>query len=360
MPFLKHDLRLLDGYLAELARTPYFSSELNSYLKQLRQAIGVFLAQYPTVPTDVAREITAQIWVATKYLAGSISKEVPYEVVYALDRALDDWKAKLPRPFVITTALLSDQEFHFRRVSTDFYTLTQAYLGVAFGSDLIQIAMPRLYRHVPLYMTALYHELGHFIESQHQLVAATLLKFDPSVATHIPPALPVGFDPNDAMQIHASHRAEYFSDLFAASYAGSAYSDFLNHLALRHPNSFTHPATAERLTNLSDFLAGRTNPIIDMFQAALSDLGLPALGKRYLVPALAEAFQNIRPHAIASTAEVHGMMEAGYIFLQSAQTRVSPPWSEIAEGDIPRIINDLIEKSIRNRMIVERWTSGAA
>ncbi|TIX42704.1 MAG: hypothetical protein E5V40_05905 [Mesorhizobium sp.] len=81
---------------------------------------------------------------------------------------------------------------------------------------------------------------------------------------------------------------------------------------------------------------------LDMFQEALSKLGLPPLRQRFKVPSIESAFDDIRPHVVEEAAELHGLMAAGWSYL----------------GKI-RIVNDLTEKSIRNHSIRHLWSSGS-
>lgn len=148
---------------------------------------------------------------------------------------------------------------------------------------------------------------------------------------------------------------EFFSDLYAASYAGRAYSAFLADFAGNDLASETHPATTDRLDNIYDLLSGRTNEIIEMFQSTLTVQDLPPLKIQYSAPVVAGAFDNVRPYPIASDSEVHGILEAGYLYLVEALKLIKEPWVRMSEGDVEAIVNDLVEKSIRNRMVVARW-----
>lgn len=355
----KINLRLLGKQLDEIAETPYFRPALTAYLSQLREAVKRLLEQYESIPQPLTNAITNQVWSATKFLAGSTSKRIPYEIAYGLRLVLKDWEKE---EAVVTTAITQDlrHSFYFEGVSKEFYMLVEAFLDVKFDAQLVQIALPQIYRHRPLYNVALYHELGHFLDVHHGVTKLTLVIAPPDKL-----ALP-GVDSSqihglDLEVRHNNHRMEYFADLFAASYAGRAYGAFLGDFAKDYDTSPTHPSTADRLSNIEDFLSGRSNPIIAVLQAALTSQGLPALEIHYRSPAITSAFDNVRPYPIASDEEVHGIFEAGYQYLQSALKRDAEPWANMSEGTVEAIVNDLVEKSIRNRMIVANWdTNGSA
>ncbi len=337
--------------LGDLARTPYFRSTLNLHLQQLREVVNRLLNKYHEIPPEVARSISIEVWSASKFLAGSVSKEIPYEVAFSLEQALQDWLPNPEQPYAVTTALLDEQQYYFRGIYDQFYDMVSAFLDVTFEVKLIQIALPRLYRHRPLYGVALYHELGHFIDTYFKVTEFSLL-----IA---PPALPQ-INPTQAYEVERSWRKEYFADLFAAGYTGSAIGVFLGHIAPNAPPSLSHPATNDRLNNIAAFLAGNKTQIIGLFDNALQLLGLPTLTIRYSKPDIRPFLNNIRPYPIANEPELHGLIEAGWEYLSAAHKDGDSPWTELGEEKTDRIINDVIEKSIRNWMIKTRWVDGTA
>lgn len=299
----------------------------------------------------MSRSISSEVWSASRFLAGSISKEIPYEVAYSLESALKDWLPNPDIPYAITTALLDEPQYYFRSINDAFYETVAAFLGVAFDVKLIQIALPRLYRHRPLYGVALYHELGHFIDIHFKITDFSLLLAPPPLASD---------NPILALEIERSWRREYFADLFAAGYTGDAIGVFLENFAPNSPASHSHPATANRLENINLFLSGKTPPIVELFGKALESLGLPELKVRYVKPNISPYFDNIRPYPIASEPELHGILDAGWEYFQSTHVKKDLPWNELGEEKTDRIINDIIEKSIRTWMVKSRWQDGIA
>ncbi|MGZ8222102.1 MAG: hypothetical protein ACXWT0_10680 [Methylobacter sp.] len=339
--------------LAKIAETPYFSHELNAYLGQIRAVTENLISDFSAIPSEVSDGMMEQIWTASKFLSGSTSKKIPYEIAHCLKVALEDWTHKKA---LITTALTQDKafSFYFQGVSQQFYILAEAYSGIRFESELVQIAFPKLYQHRPLLNVALYHELGHFLDTHQGIVNQTLLLVH-SDQFPLPSVDFNGLSLDLINQVATNHRKEYFADLFAASYAGNAYRDFLAEFAPNNQVCVTHPATKDRLALIDTFLSESKSDIIDLFQLTLSHLGLQQLKMAFSVPDVFDSFTNARPYVIKNKAELHGIFEAGATYLKSLQSKPISPWIEAGEITTERAINDLVEKSIRNCMITDRW-----
>lgn len=328
---IESDLRLLRDQLKELRRTPYFAKHLDSYLDNLIEITEDAISQAKALPTELTWYLSRRIWSATQFLYGSTTKEVPYEVVYALTTALRDWST---REFAITTALVDEANYYFVGVASKFLSLIQARTDI----ELVQIALPRLYRHRPLYSVGLYHELGHFVDEHYKISAYTLFKDSASITDKT-----------------LSHRMEYFADLFAASYTGGAYVQFLESFALDSPESDSHPATADRIATINAFLGSQENILVDRFQGALNELSCPRLELRFIKPDISTSFGNKRPYKVPNNQELHGLIAAGWDFLGEIRDGQVESWLGVEPFDAERIVNDLVEKSIRNKMTVDQW-----
>lgn len=274
--------------------------------------------------------------------------------MFSLESALEAWSR---RDVVVTTALIEEQNFGFHEVNPNFYMVVQAELKISFRHELIQIALPQIYRHRPLYCVALYHELGHFVDRHWQLVNLSLLLAPPGVADLSPW---IEHKPSEAanksyQQFHINQRAEYFSDLFAAMFAGRGSTRLLQEFCGVSATSFTHPSTSNRVLHVESFLSGQRTPLLDLFEAALAALKLPKLQKRFVAPNIDAHFGNFRPYPIASDGEMHGILESGWTFLDRAEQGLVPAWSNFAQEDREEAVNDLVEKSVRNRIIKLRW-----
>lgn len=288
------------------------------------------------------RQLVEKIWTTHRYLQGSTTKESPYEIEYCLRFAISEW---LPYDCLVTTALTDEKDFHLRMGDPwDFVSKAiNRYERALPKSRLIFIGVPRLYKSMPLFCCALYHELGHFVDMIGEVTETTLL-----VA---PIDAPEKF--HDTME---SYRREHFADLFAACYVGSAIGDSLNALNPGADISLTHPRTSDRLELIRSFLADEPTPELSFYQDALARRGMPALARRFDPPDIAPAFDDIRPHSLDTTAELHGLFPAGWSYLVRALTGEGPGWAVGAKRlEIIRIVNDLTEKSIRNASLRQLW-----
>lgn len=242
---------------------------------------------------------------------------------------------------LITTAFLAEKNYYFVGVSDHFYPLVSSELGIDFSQRLVQVSLPSLYKHLPIHNSVLYHELGHFVDSHFGFSAMMALKNTPSGA-RIP-------------QNVLNHLQEHFADLFAACYVGEAICGMLDGLAPGAGASHSHPGTDERNRIVREFLAGNQNDVVDLCNAALASLRAPLLQVRSSTPDVVAAFENMRPHTIEKREEIHGILPAALSYLAGEITMPAGQWAHLDEGAITRIVNDLVEKSIRNWMVREKW-----
>lgn len=252
---------------------------------------------------------------------------------------MSDWGT---RKCLITTGLLDELGFFF--IKNDPTIIIKYFLGIDLSDGLIQIALPRLYRHKPLYNIPLYHELGHFIEQEFNITKITLLQHGELSKKYSQP-----------------HLAEFFADLFSSCYTGYANYVFLAEMVPDNAGSQSHPSTKDRLDLMYSFLTGEPNEIHSCFNHTLSKIGLPGLTVKYKSPDVFSSFSNIRPYDICSAGELHGLMDAGWAFLIEIQKNPINAWKNFAdEFETEKIVNDLVEKSIRNYMVKLKWVGNGA
>lgn len=364
---LKSNLRLLLAQLDGLSETPYFSAELDEYLDQLRSVLKALLAKLDEKPITIdfglATFVGNHVWQLTQFLTGSTTKQIPYEVVYAIERAASEWTNK---KLLITTAIIQEANFYFHGANRDFFKSVETELGVSLSSRPVQIALPYIYRHKPLFCIPLYHELGHFVDAANEVIATSML-ISPEDAGPDLRDLPTANEMSKLeeakrqffKQVTHSHRQEYFADLFCAAYVGQAARGFLEAFCPRQNVSESHPSSEARYGVIEDFLNDRTNPVIELFQSCLEQRGLPRLVKRFSSINIDDAFGNVHPYDLHSDEDVYGLFHAGWQYLQRAWAHPIGNWAYLNEEEIERVSNDLTEKSIRNRMIVESWNASA-
>lgn len=360
---LKSNLRLLYAQLERLAETPYFSPGLDNYIVELKRVTSELLlrlsAPSPSINIELARFLAEEIWRLTQFLTGSTTKQIPYEVVYAIERAAAAWTGS---KLLVTTAIVQESNFYFHGSDEDFFRVVDKELGITLVSRPVQIALPYIYRHKPLFCVPLFHELGHFVDTFNEVVSTSLL-ISPETSGPDLPGLPTSaqlalLPPADLVfmrRVVKAHRHEYFADLFSAAHVGGAARGFLQEFCPANAMSPTHPSSAARFSLMADFMGGVSNPVVDLFQGALKARGLPPLVPRFTPVSLADSFGNVRPFTPNSDEEVFGLFEAGWSFLMAQWSSATGAWSHLAEDDRVRVANDLAEKSIRNRMLVEGW-----
>jgi hypothetical protein len=337
------DLALLRDGFQQLAQTPYFDRRLNRVADDIVGAIDASASQSPTLDEHTLRFFGNALWHAHKYLAGSTISESPYEIEYCLRTALSDW---VHDECVVATTLRTELDFHFwlpdiGKVIDNLITSYKRQSTVT----LIPIALPRLYKNRPLYCTPLYHELGHFIDRRFGITDLSIVRFPPSSGANI--------------DIERSHRSEHFADLFAAQYVGSVAAQTLHQIANGHAASPSHPATTDRILKIQAFLNGTSDISISQINAVLTQIGLSQLSVRHSQPVVAEAFDDIRPCAVGNASELHGLFPACWAYLDQVHSGANAAWASRGRAfpEVDTVVNDLLEKSIRNHSIVEKWSA---
>lgn len=342
-------MRLISEDLERFSETPTFSPRLNVFIGQIKTAIDKLVDQQDVVPENVSRFLVGQFASLIKFLSGSSSKRIPYEIAYSLEQALKDWQAK---PAIVSTALSPDlmSGFYFQGVNENFYTALDNFLSVSVDERLVQISLPEVYRHCPIFCVPLYHELGHYIDIELGITTSWLL----STPIEDLPLADVSSDPR-LENVHRHHRMEYFADLFAASYVGNAVDDFLIQFTGGTQVSPTHPSTAARSAVVQDFLGHKNGHILTSLQSILEGLGLPKLTARFTEVDLSCSFDNMRPATLTSLEELHGVFLSAWKYLGEQSTNPSGWAAAMRQNEIERLVNNLVEKTIRNYMIREKW-----
>ncbi len=342
---LESTLDLLSAKLATLAESPYFTPFLDKYLSQTKQVAQALRDRSSVLPEQTAWTITESVWSATHYLEGSKSNSTPYEIAYVLEKALRDW---IDQPAAITTAIIHDCNFYFKGVDHNYQRLVHSELGIALDQVVVQIELPELYRNRPLPCIALFHELGHFVDRHHGVTNLATLFAMRNRGEEIDPSNPPAYE-------EMVNWGEHFSDLFAASYVGEAIAYFLEQFAPGDGDSKSHPSTDKRVGLIRTFLSGGKSPEIELLQHTLAKLKVPLLEKRFQEPDLVANFSNARPYDVQNIAELYGTLGMGWKFWLGKPSEKYGLWHHLSNSEVARIVNDLVQKSIRNWMVKEKW-----
>jgi hypothetical protein len=350
------NLRLLDGKIRALGDTAYFDQRVIEYLESLEKIIGALLKPVAPIPNPIRDFMAREIWRGVQFLAGSAMRLQPFEAVYGLQAAAKDWLAK---DALIITALIQEHNFFFAGIHPWFREIAGKLLSIKLEEDVVQVALPEIYRHKPLFSVALYHEFGHFIDRRFQVSGNVELLYPELVLPSLS-GKPPTWTEEKYQEARSSHLREYFADLFAASYTGGAYRRFLDDFAADADVTASHPRTGDRIEVIRALVDGRPHVLIDAFQTALRARRCPGLELRYELPSVGQAFDHMRTATLESVAQIHGVLEAGWEYLDRAADRPAERWCRVEEHDAERIANDLVAKSIRNWMIRGQWDHAAA
>jgi hypothetical protein len=352
-------LQLLSERLKKLAHSGFFAPELDKYVGQLRSSVLSLQEQMSVPPLDLPliAEVTESIWRATQFLTGTTSNRVPYEVTFLLREVLLDWELG---DSIVTTSLNQSPDFYCERTATapDALVKQLNIPGLSVSGHLVQMGVPEVFHHMPLLCSPLYHEVGHYIEERDRLVASHFMSYEREFIDAIPSLRE--FAPEHHPRVAKAYAIEHFCDLVAASYVGECVSDYIIQWDHETVPQETHPTAADRFEVTRDFLEGKSNPLIELLKGAVATSGLNVrLEKCYMLPEVTECFADVRPAAVESIPQLHGLLPAADAFLK--QLRATP--STLKDTNIARVprsqhahlVNDLIEKSIRNFMIVKAW-----
>lgn len=347
------NLHILAKRFTQLSRSAYFDSAFKEFSQSTVGAINHVIANLAHYPEDVVRQFEAHVWRVMQFVRGSRSSDAPHETQFVLRKALSEW---IPISALISSAALEELNFFLNTADLwDFVDRTlNLYDAKGYKPLVVRIGSPEAFKHRPVFCVPLFHELGHFVDYHHKVSELSML-----IAPITPP--PQGMHLQTWQAINLSHRMEFFADLFASCYCGDASNKSLLAIAPGNPDSPSHPSTARRVATVADFLVGRPNPMVTALQNALTARGLQNFSTWFLRPDLGPAFNDVLTYRIADKSELYGIFPAGWDYLHDQLATRAAPWiyADVDDYAIETTINDLVEKSIRNFEIRERWANVA-
>jgi hypothetical protein len=290
-----------------------------------------------------------------QFVQGSRAKDAPHETQYALRKALAHWVQN--DNVLISSAAL--EGFDFFLAPEDIWEFVAASIS---GYDtngykplVVRIGSPEAFKHRPVFCIPLFHELGHFVDHYLKITDLSL------IMSPIGPT-PAGITDEEWKFANQRHRMEYFADLFGAVYCGVATNESLLAIAPNNPDSLTHPSTPKRVALVvNDFLSGRKNTMVEILQAACEARTGKRLAPQFTLPDLTTSFDRVLTHRVSSDEELFGMFQAGWYYMKDQLEKRVAPWidQQYTVPEIERTVNDLMEKSVRNYEIRERWQNGS-
>lgn len=325
------------------------------------------------------------IFKSLEFLDNSTLNSMPFEMINCLTNALNDWETE-GQYIIVTSHVNGINAFSFDSTlvtNPAYHDSVFTTYGKEFTPKLIQINVPVHLKRDYLSNVNLYHELGHFIDTKNSinLIIYTniiksyyfnqpstltqdekndLLKYFPYLETEKQTILTCCHK-NRTYKRLQYHIMEYFADLFAAQYIGSTSVNYLEYITQSQKQySETHPLTAYRKSFVNEFLTGEDSPTLKIFKRNI-EVAMPgkAIIKRF-EEVEASPFLNFIPIDIQNEKQLHYLFILGWNLW--AEKREEFKTSNNIEFDLENlkiyeIINNLIEKSIGNYIIVKSWNN---
>lgn len=270
---------------------------------------------------------------------------IPYEILSCLEIALHDWI--IQDNFIIVTSLSNrSADFYFEGESSEFFqNLNDIILkkyNLTITNRLIKIVLPKVLSRDYLAIVVLYHELGHFIDTELH-ISEKIIKNK------------YGYKSSYTEQEveEYNHFMEYFADLFAAQYINNASNLYLNYIAFNNPDCHTHPSTIKRIEMVNSFLSGVYVQEIIEINAALLGSGCEEFIIRHKEIDINKSdFLNLIPQKIKNNQELHYIFKLGWDFWNTSDSNFLRKFKLRQKY---HVINNLIEKSISNYTVKQKW-----
>lgn len=365
--------RLYDLNRGQLLGT-WNKSRLNKYSDNRKQIfhekLGILFSEVIenydfSLPMDLVfcREVMDFFSRSINLLDNNTINVVPHEVIECLNVALKDWVDDYSKYIIVTT----DGEYCFYLLDDSIditYTNIKNLYNIDFSYKLVNVQLPKYLLRDYLTNVVLYHELGHFIDNHYKLTnrifPEILNKVDVKDLIVYFPCIKKLSVPDEIRYVLFNHISEFFADLFASQYVGSHCCNFLDYLAHDRPkDSFspTHPNLFYRKKIIEDFLNGVSNPVLDIIKKTVQTVTGKELKVRFrdLSP---DDFYNLVPTIISNEQELHSLFKLGWdVYLSGGDNfKIANAMSYTpSQSEVYNIVNNLIEKSINNFLIVDSW-----
>lgn len=306
-----------------------------------------------------------------EFLDSSTLNLIPYEIVACLKSVLDEWLNEDTEYIIVTSLVNNVEQFSFDpTLIYDYHSLYSVFekkYNISFGQRLIQINIPKALSRDYLVSVVHYHELGHFIDIKNSIsdsIANDIIDNLPNSITELSQYFPFLEDTNcpikTKLEILTNHLAEYFCDLFASQYVGSSLANYLTYITENSTNSsWTHPSSTNRKKITEDFLNTTENVIVDLINKGLEQIMQKKLIQRFELLHTLD-FYKLIPVIIQNDKQLHGLIIEGWTVWEKGIDNFNlkaktTPHLELTQ--LYTIINNLIEKSIRNYIIQKTWAN---
>ena len=376
-------IQLLNSHFAQLV-SAWKKSKYNKYSDYDKQEYHAKLAElFDKVKkidfdklSDFEKEEIKQMLsfftASLEFLDNSTINSVPFELIECLKYAMEEWIDDYNQYIIVTS--YNNFSFNPSLVRNKVYSIIESKYKIRFNKKLVQINLPKHLSRDYLTNSVLYHELGHFVDNVLEIYDAIFL----SILNQISSLTTIPKDKDDILKyfpyiLHPllgmqekefmlkMHIKEYFADLFAAQYVGKSACHHLIYIAPHAPISHTHPTTQNRINIVNEFLGDDTKfgCVVKTFLRET----LKKTGKEIKLRHTSIASDDIIhliPCEISQSEQLHFLYNLGWdIWLnRTSEFKDKNNMNEhLKQGQIYQIINNLIEKSINNFMVVENWNN---
>lgn len=231
-------------------------------------------------------------------------EDIPKRLIFCLNQVINDWIDNgTDHYYIVISQNDKIDEFLIRAIDEGTITALNRWFKFQFNCEykqsLIQISKPKLLFDDFLGSTPVYHELGHFIDKNYQIIKMLFRK-------------PEFFGKNE------SHYGEFFADIFAAQYIGHSSVEPLNYIAfesLKDDKNPTHPSNEMRIKVVKAFLTGSGGAEEINIVNALKEVTLERTSRELKVRNknfTVNPFITLDPIALDSVEEVHSLFSEGW------------------------------------------------
>lgn len=319
------------------------------------------------------------VFKSLEFLNHSTTSTIPFELVYVLELALNDWSSS--DQYLIVTSLVNELNgfsFDSTLISADLlYKVIELLYGVKFKQKLIQINLPKTISKDYLANVVLYHELGHFVERTYAIGRVIYVELIKSIKNGLSPddqkdiiqyfpylatpanvtELETNYGPGN---IFAMHICEYLCDLFASQYIKDCANYYLEYITLnRVTYSSSHPSTVNRIIFINEHLNNKSGFVLREYKRIIKDITGREIENRSSDFSSTD-FEKLIPVQITDSKELHGLFIYGWKTWLGDWNNINNASGiefSLSSSNVYEIINNLIEKSIGNFIITNEWNS---
>lgn len=344
----------------------YSDSRKQIFHEKLGKLFSEVIENYDfSLPVDLVfcREVMNFFSSSINLLDNNTINVVPHEMIECLNVALKDWVDDYNKYIIVTT----DGEYCFYLLDDSIditYKNIKNLYNIDFSYKLVNVQLPKYLLRDYLTNVVLYHELGHFVDNHYKLTQTIFpeinkIALKDLINLYFPDRIKM-YDPNYISYILFNHISEFFADLFASQYVGNHCCNFLEYLqhdSSKDSISETHPTLFYRKKMVDDFLNGVSNPVLDIIKKTVLTVTGKELNVRFKdLPS--DDFYNLIPTNITDEKDLHSLFKLGWdVYLaggnrfKAANVMSYTP----SQSEVYNIVNNLIEKSINNFLIVDSW-----